>query len=79
MFPRLVPGLIQRYQAGEALAFGPATVQQPSGWRLGNQHYAWADILNMQVLNGHIQVGLRNGQHAEARAWPRLRLGPRGN
>jgi len=68
VFPRLAPALIQRYQAGEALTFGPVTVQQPAGLRLGGQHYAWADILNIQVQNGRFQLSLRSGQHTEVRA-----------
>jgi len=68
VFALLAPPLIDRYQAGEALTFGPVTVQQPTGLRLGNQHHAWGDILNIKVFNGRFQVSLRNGQHAELRA-----------
>ena len=68
VFVRLAPALVQRYQAGEALTFGPVTVQQPTGLRLGNQHHAWGDIQNIQVHSGRFQLSLRNGQHAEARA-----------
>jgi hypothetical protein len=68
VFARLAPTLIQRYQAGEALTFGPVTVQQQTGLRRGNQHHAWQDIQNIQVQNGRFQLSLRNGQHAESRA-----------
>ena len=68
VFARLAPGLIQRYQAGEALTFGPVTVQQQTGLRLGGQHFAWADIQDIQVHSGRLQLSLRSGQHAEARA-----------
>jgi hypothetical protein len=68
VFPRLAPALIQQYQANAPLTFGQATVQQQSGLSLGGQHYAWGDILNIQVLNGRFQVSLRNGKHAEVRA-----------
>jgi hypothetical protein len=68
VFARLGPALIQRYQAGEALTFGPVTVQQQTGLRLGGQHYAWGDIQNIQVQNGRFQLSLRNGKHGEARA-----------
>jgi len=68
VFGRLAPALIQRYQAGEAMTFGVATVQQQTGLRLGGQHYAWQDILNIQVKNGRFQLSLRNGQHSEVRA-----------
>jgi len=68
VFARLAPALIQRYQAGEPMTFGVATVQQQTGLRLGGQHYAWQDILNIQVKNGRFQLSLRNGQHSEARA-----------
>ncbi len=68
VFARLAPALIQRYQAGEALTFGPVTVQRQTGLRLGGQHYAWEDIQNIQVKSGRFQVSLRNGKHSEARA-----------
>ena len=68
VFARLAPPLIHRYQAGEALTFGPVTVQQSTGLRLGAQHYAWPDIQNIQVQSGRFQLSLRNGQHTEARA-----------
>lgn len=38
VFPRLAPALIQRYQAGEALTFGPVTVQRATGLAAGGQH-----------------------------------------
>ena len=68
VFARLAPTLIQRYQAGETLTLGPVTVQRAAGLTLGGQHYAWADILNIQVYSGRFQVSLRNGQHTELRA-----------
>ena len=68
VFARLAPMLIQRYQAGEALTFGPVTVQQQTGLRLGGQHYTWEDIQNIQVQSGRFQLSLRSGKHSEARA-----------
>ncbi len=68
VLPRLAPPLIQRYQAGEALVFGPVTVQQRDGLRLGGQRYAWEAIQNIQVHNGRFQVTLRDGKHHELRA-----------
>ena len=68
VFARLAPPLMQRYQAGAALTFGPVSVQQQAGLSLGGQHYAWEDIQNIQVQNGRFQLSLRNGKHSEARA-----------
>ena len=68
VFARLGPALIQRYQAGEALTFGPVTVQQQTGLRLGGQHYAWEAIQNIQVKSGRFQLSLRNGKHDATRA-----------
>lgn len=68
VFARLAPALIQRYQGGETLTFGPVTVQQTAGLRVGHQQSAWEAILNIQVHSGRFQVSLRTGQHIEIRA-----------
>jgi hypothetical protein len=67
VFRRLAPPLIERYQAGEALAFGPVTVQQQTGLQLGGEQFAWADIRDIKVDRGRLMVTLHTGKHHEIR------------
>jgi hypothetical protein len=76
VLPRLGPPLVQRYQAGQALAFGPVTVQQRDGLSLSGQRCAWEAVQNIQVQNGRFQVTMRDGKHHELRvaAIPNIEL-----
>ncbi len=56
------PALEQRYESGEALTFGPATVQRQNGLTLEGKLYAWKDIQNVEVNEGEFRVMLRTGQ-----------------
>ncbi len=67
VFKRLAPPLIERYQAGEALTFGPVTVQEQNGLQLRGKHFAWAEIREIKVDKGRLQVTLRDGKHHEVR------------
>jgi hypothetical protein len=67
VYERLGPPLAQRYQAGEALTFGPVTVQRQAGCQLDGQPYAWEAIQDVKVENGRFKVTLRTGQKHEAR------------
>jgi len=60
------PAYEQRYQGGEALVFGPVTVQRQNGLALGGQLYAWKDIQNVAVNAGEFQVTLHTGQKPKA-------------
>ena len=67
VYERLGPPLAQRYQAGEALSFGPVTVQRQAGCQLDGQQYAWDAIQDVKVEYGRFKVTLRTGQKHEAR------------
>ena len=67
VFALLRPAALQRYKAGEALSFGPVTIQQQSGLQLEGQSYAWDAIANVQVSAGQLKVTLSSGKHHEAR------------
>jgi hypothetical protein len=62
VFALLRPPLKQRYQAGEALAFGPVTVHQQAGLQLDGQTYAWDTIADVKLEHGQLKVTLRNRQ-----------------
>jgi hypothetical protein len=77
VFAKLRPALKQRYQAGEALTFGPVTVSQPSGLQLdGKTTYAWDSIEDVKVEHGQLKVTLRNKQKhaAHTSAIPNVEL-----
>ena len=67
VFKRLVGSFIQRYEAGEALTFGPVTVQQQTGLQLGGRCYAWQDIQDVKVSSGELELTLSNKQHKSLR------------
>ena len=72
VFKLMTPRAIQRYEAGEALKFGPVTVQQNDGIQLGNHHYAWGDVQNIEVPyeiygQSQLRVTLNNGKRDEMR------------
>ncbi|HVM73055.1 MAG TPA: DUF6585 family protein [Anaerolineales bacterium] len=56
VFKRLVDPTVQRYEAGEALAFGPVTVHKQNGLTLNGHHYAWGDIQNVEVQFGEFKL-----------------------
>jgi hypothetical protein len=62
------PRLGQRYQAGEALTFGPVTVQRQNGLQLDGKLYAWDAIQDMKVESGRFKMTQRDGKKREARA-----------
>jgi len=67
VFKLLTPPAVQHYEAGEALKFGPVTVQQNVGLQLGGHRYAWGDVQNIEVDDGRLKVTLNNGKHDEIR------------
>jgi hypothetical protein len=67
VFALLRPPALQRYKAGEALTFGPVTIQQQTGLQLDGQPYAWDAIQKVQVSDGRLKVTLSTGKHHEAR------------
>ena len=67
VFARLGPALAQRYQAGEALAFGPVSVQRQHGLTLDGRLYAWDAIQDIKVADGRFKITLRDGKQHEAR------------
>ena len=64
VFALLGPPLAQRYQAAEALAFGPVTVQRQNGLQVEGKPYAWDAIQDVQVDQGQLKVTLRASQKA---------------
>ncbi len=68
VFALMRPALKQRYQAGEALTFGPVTVHQHSGLQLDGKPYAWDTIEDVKVEHGQLKVTLRNRQTHAAHA-----------
>ena len=62
VFALLGPALAQRYQADEALAFGPVTVQRQNGLQLEGTLFAWNAIADVQVKAGQFQVTLSDGK-----------------
>jgi hypothetical protein len=66
VFALMGPPLGQRYQAGEALTFGPVTVQRQNGLQLDGKPYAWAAIQDIKVESGRFKVTLRDGKKHEA-------------
>jgi hypothetical protein len=68
VFPRMVPPLLQRYEAGEALTFGPVTVHQRDGIQIESAHYAWDEIDRTFVGLGRFIVELRAGKSKSVRA-----------
>ena len=65
VYARLGPPLAQRYQAGEALTFGPVTVQRQAGCQLDGKPYAWDAIQDVKVENGRFKVTPRTGQKGQ--------------
>jgi hypothetical protein len=76
VFRRIGPPLVGRYQAGEAMTFGPVTVQRQNGLQLDGKPYAWAAIQDVRVESGRFKVTLRDGKKHEARvsAIPNIEL-----
>ena len=76
VFALLGPALGQRYQAGEALTFGPVTVQRQNGLKLDGKSYAWDAIQDIKVESGRFKVTMRDGKKHEARvsAIPNIEL-----
>ena len=73
LFKLLLPGLLQRYEANEALTFGSVTVQKKDGLKLPGQlfssgrHFAWDDIKDVHVSEGEFKVTGNNNQQAKIR------------
>ena len=65
VFKLLLPAMVQRYEAGEALKFGPVTVQKNDSLQLGGHRHAWGDIQNIEVNAGQFIVTLSNGRRDE--------------
>ena len=67
VFALIRPPLVQRYQAGQALTFGPVTVQRQNGLQLDGKPYAWDAIQDIKVDSGRLKITLRDGKKHEAR------------
>ena len=68
VFARLWPPLAQRYQSGQALTFGPVTVDRQHGPQLDGKPFAWDAIQNVQVARGQFKIELKDGKHHALRA-----------
>lgn len=68
VFARLMPPLQRQYAAGEAVAFGPVSVERRNGIRIRNRLNDWADVLEVRVERGRLRVELRDGKRHEMRA-----------
>jgi hypothetical protein len=66
-FSRLAPPLAQRYQAGEALTFGPVTIQRQNGLQMDGKLYAWNTIQDIKVEYGRLKLTMRDGKKHETR------------
>ena len=66
VFALMGPALMKHYQAGEALTFGPVTVQRQNGLQLEGQLFAWNAIGDIQVKAGRFQVTLSDGKTHKA-------------
>ena len=67
MFKRLADSFLQRYEQGETLTFGPVSVQQRDGLRLGGRLYAWEDITDIKLDSGELIVTLGNKKSLKVR------------
>ena len=68
MLPRLGPALAQRYQAGEALTFGPVTIHHQNGLQVDGKPNAWDAIRNIALERGRFKITLSDGKQHELRA-----------
>ena len=66
VFARMEPALTQRYQAGEALTFGPVTVHHQNGLTLDGKTFAWNAIGEVELNDGRLKVTLSDGQKHQA-------------
>ena len=66
VFALMGPALVHRYQAGEALTFGPVTVQRQNGLQLEGKLFAWNAIGDIQVKAGRFLVTLSDGKTHQA-------------
>ncbi len=66
-FGRLGPEFVRRYQAGEALTFGPVTVQRQNGLQMDGKLYAWDTIQDVRVEFGRLKLTMRDGKKHEVR------------
>ncbi len=60
-FPHIIARARQRFDAGEALQFGPFTIDKGQGIRKGRKSYAWGEISRIAVENGAVGVSPRKG------------------
>jgi Family of unknown function (DUF6585) len=67
LFALLRPPALARYQAGQALAFGPLTAQKQTGLQLDGKHYPWDAIQEIVLHNGHLRVKLGGGKKHDTR------------
>ena len=67
VFAHLWSPLAQRYQSGEALTFGPVTVDRQHGPQLDGKPFAWESIQNVQVHQGQFKIELKDGKHHAVR------------
>lgn len=76
VFALLEPPLAQRYRGGEALTFGPVTIDHQNGLQMDGKPYAWDAIQNIEVERGRFKITLKDGKHHDVRvsAIPNIEL-----
>lgn len=77
-FPRLYERAVSRYNAGEALDFGPVILSQ-AGIQVRKKAYAWSEVQQVSIRRGILRVskkdgGRFSGTHIAASAVPNLRV-----
>lgn len=68
VFALLLPPLIEQYESGQPVAFGPQiTIQKQDGLRTGGRFYPWAGIVDIKVEQGRLKITLRDAKQREIR------------
>ncbi len=59
LYPRILPGLRARFKAGQALSFGPITIQA-NVLSIRGRQLQWASINHITVLSGRLVIAIND-------------------
>jgi hypothetical protein len=64
LYPLLLDQAWQAYQAGKRVSFGPISLNQTAGLRIGNQVFPWQVVQSASILDGRLIVKINDASRS---------------
>ena len=64
LYPRLLEQTWQAFQAGKRVSFGPISLNQTAGLRIGNQVFPWQVVQSAAIRDGRLIIKVNDASRS---------------